>query len=502
MFTDIINKEAFEFTCKTESTASRVRHHIESHTMMQLNHIIETVFSEASRAAMPLKIDKIEIDLGDIYAAEMGNDEVLSRFRNIFRQKINDVRITYNSNLTGSINAQDVFNAPMQNQNELELIQSLIETGDVPWWVDKNNRLNIDSIVQSLVNNNSKVFRRILEEYKASPELFSRLLAQIKPGTSSKLKEFLPDFSDIFLKERYIDENTGLELNTLSVEYIKNLKNFFKAHTYSSYENSKYRLTDNLVQLFRLSLKNKISFEGSKLELLLRMFGMEQMTFAAKNYPTSKQPIKKDKIAASVNNLTVFEVELLLLETSRYLKEESLHFSTKITSAIDNSPFPEQDNYQRENISYKEKSSKEPSVGSDAEIAGEIISNTTSRNKISDSTSFERASSIEKNNAKIPENNLNEDNDINEQNTGSLNKIHEANDLGSNAKQPSDADKIENRISFSDEEEASGQNYKLNKMIGFIMKRLKTLNPFLFQYLQRLDKNQLEHLSAIFKKRA
>jgi len=152
------------------------------------------------------------------------------------------------------------------------------------------------------------------------------------------------------------------------------------------------------------------------------------------------------------------------------LKEKSFYYSVITDSVIENFPF-EQDNYTDENIPDKEKSSKE------------------------------LTSSIKKNNTEIPGNNVDADNGINEQKRKAFKKNSEIADLRSSTKQAPGADNIENKISFPDKQETSGQNYKFNKMIEFIMKRLKTSNLLLFQYLQKLDKNQLEHLTAIFKKR-
>ena len=512
MFTDIINKQAFEFTCKTESIARRIQDDIESHTMIRLNRIIETVFSETVQDnKMLLKVDKLEIDLGDITEGDIDSDEVLSKFHHMFSQKINDLQSTYIINRTISIKREDVGNFSSENQNELELLHSLIVTGDVPWWVDKNDKLDIDSIVKDLADKNSEAFKKLLEAYKVSPELLSRLFNHVKAATFSKVIKWLPEFSGMHLKKEYIDESAGLELNTLSVEQIKNLKKFFKKHTYNSYEKIKYRLAAMLIQLLSSPQINKLSVEGSMLELLMRQFEIEQLMSSTKNYKTSKTPIKKDKITAAVNRLTVFEAEFLLFELSHYFEAHGLlyNYSNKPGSVIHKFSPLKHDNYTEENITRKEESSEGFAFNKVSEIFIEKNS--------------AKAISIEKSNESLPGDKLKINNSKDEQPINDLTKVDELKKAHPGSGKHPAFDKIESQISFSEGQEKKEHDHDLNiienkiplaeevaakergyafgKMITFVMKKLKTSNAGLCQYLQTLDNNQLEHLTGIFKKR-
>src|SRR4051812_43058448 len=87
MLAHAINREAFEFTCKSEDIAKSVRHEIEHYTLFRINDIITSVLSEYTEDT-PCKIDQIEIDLGDVLLKDFGNDDMLEKFKRVFKEKI------------------------------------------------------------------------------------------------------------------------------------------------------------------------------------------------------------------------------------------------------------------------------------------------------------------------------------------------------------------------------------------------------------------------------
>jgi len=88
MHVHAINKQAYEFTCTSESVAKKVQREIEDHTALQINNIISSVLSEHFKTGHHLKIDKIEIDLGDILLSDFGDTGMLDTFKKIFDEEI------------------------------------------------------------------------------------------------------------------------------------------------------------------------------------------------------------------------------------------------------------------------------------------------------------------------------------------------------------------------------------------------------------------------------
>src|SRR4051794_17142905 len=122
-----INREAFEFTCKSEDTAKSVQHEIEHYTLFRINDIITSVLSEYTEDTH-CKIDQVEIDLGDIPLKDFGNDDMLEKFKKVFSEKIGTLYternyFPYSNGLTRS---RTVDNA----ENEFEIIRTFLLHGD------------------------------------------------------------------------------------------------------------------------------------------------------------------------------------------------------------------------------------------------------------------------------------------------------------------------------------------------------------------------------------
>src|SRR5689334_4111298 len=140
MFADIINREIVEFNCIDEDTARRILTQIEVNTIRQFNDIISSVLSNSRYSLNNLKIDTLEIDLGDIHPYYFENGEVLSIFREQFEKKIADIQRSLNNGVKIGNDGirigteRDSVIVSSVTENELELIKTFILSGDVPWW--------------------------------------------------------------------------------------------------------------------------------------------------------------------------------------------------------------------------------------------------------------------------------------------------------------------------------------------------------------------------------
>jgi pentapeptide MXKDX repeat protein len=313
MLTNIINRQSFEFTCKSERTALHIRHDIESCTAMQFNNIIETIFREASTDDNFLKIDKLEIELGDVYVTDMCKPDILSKFGELLRQKILNPE---NTVVINNIGKSNLFKLLPETENEIQLIRLFILSGDVPWWVDKTSKLNIDAIIHKLISHEPETFKKLLEEFMERSELLSRLAHHINAGTFLKILESAPDLSGTILRELHVGESIHLELEMLSVKQRRKLKNSYRRNVYSSFGRLAQKLTNVLSQVPVLDAGFNIKVFSNQIEIM-------QLIELAKNSSTSKDYDRKNRIATAVKNLSVFQSELLLFELSNYSTDKN-----------------------------------------------------------------------------------------------------------------------------------------------------------------------------------
>ncbi|QMU29339.1 contractile injection system tape measure protein [Adhaeribacter radiodurans] len=88
MQTIAINKEIFEFTCSQEEIAKMVRQEFVDHIDTQIHELVFKIITEQLPSQKSLRIDKIEIDLGDVYWPELCETEMLQKFEQDFTQQI------------------------------------------------------------------------------------------------------------------------------------------------------------------------------------------------------------------------------------------------------------------------------------------------------------------------------------------------------------------------------------------------------------------------------
>jgi len=306
-----INKQAFEFTCKTEDIARNVRREIEYYTASQINDIISSILSEYTEADSLYKIDQIEIDLGDVALKDFGKTDMLDKFKEIFRAKITS--INNDRNYFYYKNVEENTKPEAQIDSELEMIRSFILRGDIPWWADKNSDINFDEVLQKLISIRPQSVKLFLEQHKERLEVLLRILERYKPKTISMIDTLIPGIIPIQISRKFFQEGyNDISASLLSHEHLIKLKSILYEHTYASVGELQSTLLKGLIRLNNLlQLKNisfKITFPGNKLLAL--------GSLRISHDKTDRNP-KKD-ISVFIKKLSVFQIEFLLFQLSLF----------------------------------------------------------------------------------------------------------------------------------------------------------------------------------------
>ncbi|MEO5889195.1 MAG: contractile injection system tape measure protein [Ferruginibacter sp.] len=512
MFTDTINRQAFEFTCRAEGTAKKIQHEIEAHTAAQINEIISSVLSRAGEKGRFLMIDKIEIDLGNIAAFDFGSTEMLTHFGELLYEEIVKTKKNNPAPTTGNINNDTPASATFNH--ELEMITSFILQGNVPWWVDKNTPLNIDAIVQKMILHHPEALKQLLEDHSANPAVVLRLFTQMNAVTVSKIKELVPLLSAAVPKEKFIYESAEAGIDFLSPQQIKKLREIFNTSLQPSVFKIKQSLAYQLIRFYSALKMNNLSAEESALEKLftkLNLPALYTLISAAKNQTVSRRKERETKkeIIASVKNLTVFQSELFLFELSQSF----------VPGKID-----------------------EPGTMEDQELTGMINPVDADTITIFSGTSLgEPPVSLTVENEHVEEGYAAEgyidegytnDNVANENiQPGNIDKgtpvVSNETQLASAAENIANDEAVPPHVTSTDTDQAqvipdffplkknnpeflaeAGEQAQLpskkagagkSRMIAFIMKRLRTTDPAIQQYLSQVEKEKLQQITATFK---
>jgi hypothetical protein len=182
MYRSAINKLKFDFTCSSESVAQELQREISYYGLREIQEIIVQVFAREPEKSM-LEIDTIEIDLGDITVKGISDNRVLGQFKMALENALKE----------GQQRQLDYIDPELKAS---VILQTFLLYGDVPWWFDKTNYLNLDHLVLRLLAKAPQAFWSFLgsnsqnlkaqERIRSQFSLKIRRLLQINPAVISR----------------------------------------------------------------------------------------------------------------------------------------------------------------------------------------------------------------------------------------------------------------------------------------------------------------------------
>ncbi|MEO5998619.1 MAG: contractile injection system tape measure protein [Chitinophagaceae bacterium] len=301
MVTDAINIQAFEFSCKTEEVAREIQLEIEYSISFRINQIISSVLQENAGPGTHLKIDKIEINLGDITLEDFGKTEMLFEFEELFKQKIIAVK---HEDKEGQNKGKAGKTA-----NEFELIRSLLLHGDVPWWADKNSVIPVDAILQKMIKLYPQSLKQFLEEHREKMEVLIRIAEQCKPSTRSMIEQLIPGISVYKSKSLFREYPGKLSLRLLTPARLLQLKSILNTYNQTPVYKLRRSLFTGMVTGNNLALLTDflsgMGFTGVSSLLIIK----EGSSTGPGN---KKQRGIRNELKLFIKRLSVFQIEFLL----------------------------------------------------------------------------------------------------------------------------------------------------------------------------------------------
>ncbi len=315
MSVNAINKELFEVTCINEEIAKNVQLEIEHYTALHINSIIDSVLTNVVGSDTHLKIDKIEIDLGDIGLSKFGDPDMLDKFKVIFTEKISDAH-NYNnpeSYIKPSNNVSTgVHTGSSSNKSDWELIRTLLLKGDLPWWADKNNNIKFDTILRNIINLYPGSIKSFLEEYKGRLEVMCRLNDQLKPTTKRLLNSLIPGiFQESISRKLFLDgSDDNINNHSLPHSLLAKFSSILSSNTADSIDMLRKILLRKLGKIIAVLQNKNLSFNND-------LPGDDLMAIGSLRVSYNKPGLKtKENLGKLIQRLSVFQIEFLLLQVS------------------------------------------------------------------------------------------------------------------------------------------------------------------------------------------
>src|SRR4030095_5489589 len=187
----IVNRLTFDFTCRTERAARAISKEIVHYKASSINSIISEILSKKTDPDSLWKIGRLEIDLGNIRLEDIETDYILLQFKEQLARSIEETRSYVQKESLSSISGVS------HEDDRLILLKTLLLTGDLPWWVDKNTFTGIDSVIRVILRQRKEELKEFLDGQRNNPDLVIRIKSHSSKETVSLLNELVPGIADL-----------------------------------------------------------------------------------------------------------------------------------------------------------------------------------------------------------------------------------------------------------------------------------------------------------------
>ncbi|PSR52336.1 hypothetical protein AHMF7605_01760 [Adhaeribacter arboris] len=393
MQTIAINKEIFEFTCSQEEIAKRVRQEFVNYVAPQLHELVSKIITEQLQGQNSLRIDKIEIDLGDVCWPEFGEAEMLQKFEQDFTQQIARFQNQPVSDLALANAAKNAVQSELDRErphqafdseklnyyystnptsvspsgfshsltsiwvDDWELVQTFLTKGILPWWAEQVKPTEIDKAIQRLINYQPQLFHNFLSQQQPDAGVWQRLATHVKPATQTLLQELFaaheqPVPVPIFKKSQVQKAGFPIPILNFTKEQLTKLKTFFQRLPFVSTDTRKARSLRKIMQLNGLNwIQQAALFDW----LPEAEFKTIQLYFRPEN--RTENWVDRPNVEAALRLLTPVQMEFLLnpaisTDISTYYESKELFNQTPSLNDPEPESYPNPELPQNEDNSH------------------------------------------------------------------------------------------------------------------------------------------------------
>jgi hypothetical protein len=195
----IINRQVFEFSCSHYEDAFQLQKQLEGGLQHDIEYCIDTALSEWNDTGETLRIDKLEIDIGEIPFDSLA---ILlhGKIYTVLKDKLVATVIPGK--------AQSISQEQAIARDGIELIEIFLLSGSLPWWVGHAANFSLTEAIQQLLKDNSASINNLLLKNLFNKKFTERLSLQIDANLLENLTTMLPDMQALrSTLEKMIDQS-------------------------------------------------------------------------------------------------------------------------------------------------------------------------------------------------------------------------------------------------------------------------------------------------------
>ena len=214
--THIIHQQEIDLECASDEEARALQSEVSTLYYAQLLPVIEEIFTQLSPGDDTIRLEELELDLGDFTSETLGAD-LVKRARELLPPILEEkIRLA---------SAQpEVPSAAMsisKQESALQSISYFLVNGSLPWWVPRDNSLSSTQLFEEALKDNTGWMERLLRTELRHERVRKRVVYQFSSKVYDDILQLLVPEDKAFLiefQEEILRLGKALKMNVRAVE--------------------------------------------------------------------------------------------------------------------------------------------------------------------------------------------------------------------------------------------------------------------------------------------
>lgn len=199
MASHLIHRQLIEANFQSKKSALDGQNLLQDRYENVLIPLMEKVFDEFSPKNSPLRIEKLELDLGT-FPADLPEKMMRDRLRDVLEDQLRKIYLEKGilADPTSTANFNREVPGSSKSHSDWEKITFYLIHGRLPWWSSSNEKISIQSLFDEALPGNESLLKSWLQENTVSLATAKRLVALL---TNTQLENLLENSLGIAKKE-------------------------------------------------------------------------------------------------------------------------------------------------------------------------------------------------------------------------------------------------------------------------------------------------------------
>lgn len=194
-----IKQQILELNISSDLKSFELQNRISALYRSQIIPLIEAYCNQLSNTDCIHRIDSLEIDLGTIEIDNLEIDFVQKVAENLYEQ-LSQKLVNHPSNSIDENNSSGIISITQQTKSSqpidpieanFELLQYFLKMGTLPWWSEKLNRKELESLVADSIAKSPQKTKSLLQNSLKRETIARRILYQFSEPMLMNLLEFI-----------------------------------------------------------------------------------------------------------------------------------------------------------------------------------------------------------------------------------------------------------------------------------------------------------------------